>query len=182
MGPSGGLLNGCARVVGPEAHRHRPLHHRADALAQLPGGGRPVVPDRRENPDHVGARHLRNRHLSDARDGVALQAAQPELRMLGGTPARPQLVPDLPGRVREGGRRLDAALLRQRIASLAGQLPVGERLLSGFLESGARFVRRWTQPRLPDGGLAVTIASSLTHVADEGRRESWDGGCAAKSM
>ena len=44
-----------ARVVGPEIHRHGPFHDRADALAQLPGGGRHVVPDRCENADHVGA-------------------------------------------------------------------------------------------------------------------------------
>ena len=48
-----------ARVVGPEVHRHRPPHDRADALAQLPGRGRLVVPDRSENPDPGPARGTR---------------------------------------------------------------------------------------------------------------------------
>ena len=54
--------------------------------------------------------------------------------MLGGAPARPQLVPNLPGRVREGGDRLRPPLLGRGIASLAGQLAVRERPLAGFLQ------------------------------------------------
>ena len=77
-----------ARVVGPKIHRHGPFQDRADALAQLPGRGCLLVPDRSEDPDHVGARHLRNRHLPDVREGVVLHARQPELCMSGGAPAR----------------------------------------------------------------------------------------------
>ena len=109
--------------------------------------------------------------------------------MLGGAPARPQLLPDLPGRVREGGRRLDPPLLRQGIASLAGELPVGERLLAGFLqrdqgestepELGSAAADREALdpapaargPHIEIEALAVTIASGLAHVAHEGRRQ-----------
>ena len=178
-----------AGVVGPEIHRHRPFQYRADALAQLPGGGGPVVPDRSEDADHVRRGHLRNRHVTDAGEGVPFQVAQPELRMLGRAPSRPQLLPNLPGRLREGGQRLRPTLPGQRIASLAGQLPVRERLLSGFLQ---RHQGESAEPELssaaadgealdpaPAAGwphieieaLAVAIAPGVAHGADEGGRE-----------
>ena len=123
-----------ARVVGPKIHRHGPFQHRADALAQLPGRGCLLVPDRSENSDHVGARHLRDRHLPNVREGVVLQARQPELCMSGGAPARPQLLPDRPGGGREAGHRLGPSLLGPGVSPVAGQLPVGERFLARFLE------------------------------------------------
>ena len=110
-----------AGVVGPEIHRHGPFQYSADALAQLPGRGGPVVPDRSKDADHVRGRQLRNWHVTDAGEGVPFQAGQPELRMLGRAPSRPQLLPNLPGRLREGGQRLGPTLPGQRIASLAGQ-------------------------------------------------------------
>ena len=152
-----------AGVVGPEIHRHGPFQYSADALAQLPGRGGPVVPDRSKDADHVRGRQLRNWHVTDAGEGVPFQAGQPELRMLGRAPSRPQLLPNLPGRVREGGQRPGPTLPGQRIASLAGQLPVRERLLPGFLQryqgesaepelsSAATDGEAWIQPRLPVG-------------------------------
>ena len=104
------------RVVRPEIHRHLPLHGHADALMQVPGGGHLLVPDRSENPDHVGARHPRDRHPADSWEGMHLHGAQPQLRMLGRPPARPQLLPDPPCRLREGGHPLGPPLFGKRIA------------------------------------------------------------------
>ena len=151
-----------ARVVGPQIHRHRPLQDRPDALAQFPGGGRLAVPDRSQYPDHVGAGDLRYRHPTDARQGVALEAAPPQLGMPGGAPARPQLLPDLPGRLREGGRRLGAALIGQGISPLPGQLPVGEGLLPGFLQ------RHQGESAEPELGAAATNGEAL-HPAPAAR-------------
>ena len=163
---------------------------RADALAQLPGGRCLLVPDRSEDPDHVRTRHLRNRHLPDVREGVALQTPQPELRMLGGAPARPQLLPDRPGGGHEGGHRLGPSLLGPGVAPVAGQLPVRERLLARFLErdqgesaepelGSAATDREALDPAPAARGphveieaLAVAVASGLAHVADEGRCQS----------
>ena len=49
-----------ARVVGPQLHRHGPFQHRPDTLAHPPGGLRLLVPDGREDLQHVGAGHLRH--------------------------------------------------------------------------------------------------------------------------
>ncbi len=182
-----------AWVVGPKIHRHGPLQDRADTLAQLPGGGRLLVPDRSQNPDHVRARHLRNRHLPDVREDVSFQASQPEPGMQGGAPARSQLLPDRPGGVREGGHRLGPPLLGPGVAPVAGQLPVRERLLARFLE---RDEGETAEPELgsaaPDRealdpapaargphveieSLAVAVASGPVHVADKGRCQSVEG-------
>lgn len=174
-----------ARIVEPKLHRHDSLHHRADTLAP-PRSGCLHVPDGSEYPYHVGAGHLRHRHLADEREGVAFQAAQPDLRVLGVAPAGPQLFLDLHSDLREGRQRLGAALLGQRIAALAGELAIGEGFLARFLE---RNERKSTEPEFgsttangealdptPAAGgpdieikaLSITIPSGLIDVADRG--------------
>ena len=185
-------------VVGPKIHRHGPLKDRTDALAQLPGGGGLLVPDRSENSDHVGARHFRNRHLTDAREGVVLQARQPEPSMPGGAPARPQLLPDRSGGVRERGNRHRLPLSGPGVAPLAGQLPVGERLLARFLErdqgvtteselgsaaTDGEALNPAPAARGPDveiEPLAVAVAPGLIHVADKDRCQGVEGMLAAR--
>ena len=118
--------------------------------------------------------------------------------MLRGAPARPQLVPDLPRRLREGGHRLGPPLLGQEVATVAGQLPVRERLLARFLqrnqgesaepELGSAAPDREAldpppatrRPHVEIEALAVTIAPGLAHVADEGGRERVVGMLAAR--
>ena len=85
-------------------HCYGPFHApRACAGAHAPSPcDRLPVPDGREDLQHVGARHFRDRHLADAREGVAFQAAQPGLRVLAVAPGGPQLVPDLFGGIGKG--------------------------------------------------------------------------------
>ena len=124
---------------------------------------------------------------------MVLQARQPELRMPGGAPARPQLLPDRPGGVREGGHRLGLPLPGPGVAPVAGQLPVGERLLARFRE---RDQGETAEPELgsaaADGealdptpapcgsdveikALTVAVASGLIHIADKDRGQSVEG-------
>ena len=89
------------------------------------------------------------------RQDMALQASQPEPRMQWGAPARSQLLPDRSGGVREGGHRLGPPLLGPGVAPVAGQLPVGERLLSRFLE------RNQGESAEPELGSAATDGEAL---------------------
>ena len=118
--------------------------------------------------------------------------------MLRGAPARPQLVPDLPGRLREGGHRLGPPLLGQEVATVAGQLPVRERLFAGFLQrdegesaepelGSAATDREALNPAPATGGpyieieaVAIAIAPGLAHIADEDGRERVLGMLAAR--
>ena len=116
------MLHGCplrpkdrpdavTRVVHAQLHRHGPLQHRPDALPQPPGGLRLVVPDRREDLQHVGTRYLANQAVSDPWEGVALQACQPALRVPAVAPAGPFLLYHASRGLSEGRRILSPALL-----------------------------------------------------------------------
>ena len=76
-----------ARVVGPQLHGHGPFQHRPDALAHPPGGLRLLVPDGREDLQHVAAGHLRHQSPADPREGVGFQAAKPGARVPGVAPS-----------------------------------------------------------------------------------------------
>ena len=123
-----------AGVVRPDLRRHGPFHDRPDALAELAGGGLLLVPDRSQNPDHVGARHLRDRRLADARKGVARQARHPVVGMPRIAPTGPFLFHDALGSFGKGRLVPGAASLCERITALAGQLAIGARLLAGLGE------------------------------------------------
>ena len=117
-------------VVRPKPHRHRPLHHRPDALAHQPGSRLLVVPDRCQNRQHVGCRYLADRLIAQLRERVDAQAGDPGLRMLGAAPARPLLFQNTGGRLGERGHVPDLVPLGTRIAARARDLAVHECLLS----------------------------------------------------
>ena len=120
---------------------------------------------------------------------MALQAGQPQPGMVGGAPPRTQLISEFLRRLGEGGHRLGPPLLGQGIATVAGHLPVRERLLAGFLQGDQRVsaeaelgsaspYRQALNPapaaRGPDieiEAVPVAVPSRPTHVADEGGRE-----------
>ena len=120
---------------------------------------------------------------------MALQTAQPQPGMVGGAPPRTQLIPEPPRRLGEGRHRLGPPLLGQGVATLAGQLPVRERLLAGLLQRDQRVsaepalgsaapdreaLNPAPAPRGPDieiKAVPVAVSSGPAHVADEGRRE-----------
>ena len=58
-----------------------------DALAHPPGGLRLLVPDGREDLQHVAAGHLRHQSPADPREGVGFQAAKPGARVPGVAPS-----------------------------------------------------------------------------------------------
>ena len=127
-----------ARVVDPELHRHRPLQHRADALPQPPGGVRLRVPDGSEDLQHVGASDLRDRHLPDAREGVPLEGQDPLAAVRPISPAGLLLFYHTRGGFGEARYALPTTLLGKRVAALAGQLAVGQRLFPGLGEGDQR--------------------------------------------
>ena len=127
-----------ARVVDPELHRHRPLQHRTEALAQPPGGLRLRVPDGGEDLQHVGARDLRHRHLPDTREGVPLEGQDPLAAVRPTSPAGALLFHHTRGGFSEARYALRTTLLGKRVAALAGQLAVGQRLLPGLGEGDQR--------------------------------------------
>ena len=122
------------RIIHAHLHRDRPLQHRPDALAHSPSGLRLHVPDRREDLQHVGAVDLRDRPVPDGREGVALKAPQPVVRVPPAAPSALLLLDDAPGRFGKGGNALDAPPLGQRVPAGPGQLAVGEGQLAGFGE------------------------------------------------
>ena len=134
-----------ARVVDPELHRHRPLQHRMDALPQPPGGVRLRVPDGSEDLQHVGARDLRDRHLPDAREGVPLEGQDPLAALRPTSPAGLLLFHNTRGGFGEAWHALRTTLLGKRVAALAGQLTVGQRLLPRL---GERDQRDAAEPEL----------------------------------
>ena len=126
--------------------RHGPFEHRADALAQEPGRRRLDMPDRSEDLEHVAARHLRDRRPPDARKGVAPQARHPDMSLPRVAPPGPLLFHDPLGGLGKCRHPLGAASLGERIAALAGQLPVGPRLLPGL---GERDQSHASEPEVP---------------------------------
>ena len=124
--------NPVARVVDPKLHRYGPFQHRMEALAQLPGGGRLLVPDGSEDPQHVGARDLRHRHLPDPREGIPLEGPDPVAAVRPTSPPGPLLLDHTSSGFGERGYATGAPLLGQRVAARAGELAVGQRLLAGL--------------------------------------------------
>ena len=122
------------RVVDSVLHRDRPLQHRADALAQGPGGLHLDVPQGGEDGQHVGAVDVGDGPGADAREDVAFQAAEPVGRLPGAAPAAPLLLDHGDGGLGEGGHALSAALVGEGVAAGAGELAVGEGLLAGLGE------------------------------------------------
>ena len=76
----------------------------ADALAHASCHVRLRVPDGPERVEDVGARDLRNRLLTQRREGVARQAREPIAAVLGMAPAGLQRGPDPFGGLGEGGQ------------------------------------------------------------------------------
>ena len=108
------------------------------------------MPDRGQDPYHVGARHLRDRHLADPREDVALRlfnqtcACRVERQ-----PGRScfQTLWAVSAKVGiDSARRLSAS----GSPRFAGQLPVRERLLPSFLERDQGVS---TEPELPGGNV-----------------------------
>ena len=127
-----------ARVVDPELHRHRPRQHHADALPQPPGGLCLRVPDGSEDLQHVGASDLRPRYLPDAREGVPLEGQDPLAAVRPTSPAGLFLLHHTRGGFGEARHALRTTLLGKRVAALAGQLTVGQRLFPGLGERDQR--------------------------------------------
>ena len=121
-----------AGVVNAVLHGYGPFQDRTQALAHPPGCGGLLVPDRREDLKHVGARDLRDRHLADAREGEPPQARDPLTGVSRVAPAGPLLFQHTHGGFGEGGDGLAASLLGERVPALAGELAVDERLLPGL--------------------------------------------------
>ena len=118
--------NAATGIVRAVVHRNRPIHHGTDTLAHAPRRMRLHVPDGREDLQHVSARDLGDRLVADAREGVALKAAQPRSAVLRITPSGLLLLDDKRGGSGEGRQGLRAAPRRQGVAARAGQLAVGE--------------------------------------------------------
>ena len=121
-----------AGVVDPVLHGHGPFQDRTQAQAHPPGRLRLPVPDGREDLKHVGAGNLRDRHLADAREGQPPQARQPLAGVFPVAPVALLLFQYTGSSFGEGEDTLGAALLPKWVPALAGQLAVGERLLSGL--------------------------------------------------
>ena len=121
-----------AGVVDPVLHGHGPFQDRTQAQADPPGRLRLPVPDGREDLKHVGTGNLRDRHLADAREGQPPQARQPLAGVFPVAPAGLLLFQHTRGSFGEGGDTLGAALLKERVSALAGELAVDEGLLSGL--------------------------------------------------
>ena len=116
-----------ARVVGPVLHCHGPLHHGADALTHPAGRLRFLVPDGGEHAEDVGARDLGDGALAKPREHEALETGGPVVRVLRIAPSGAFLLQHACGCVGERRDFLGAALLGERVAALACDLPVGER-------------------------------------------------------
>ena len=127
-----------ARIVVAQVQRDRPVQHRADALAHGARRLRLAVPDRCEDLQHVGRVDLGDRPAADAREGVALDAAHPVLRVPPAAPATLLLLEYLPGGVGEGGHLPHAALLVPRVGARAGKPAVGQRQLARLGEGNQR--------------------------------------------
>ena len=123
-----------ARIVGPVFHRHSPFQRRPDPPTQVARQGRLDVPDRSEDLQHVGTRHIRDRHLADARKGIAPQARHPLIGWPRIPPAGPLLFHHGRGSLGEARHASGEAFLGERVAALAGHLPVRQRLLPGLGE------------------------------------------------
>ena len=178
-----------ARVVVAVVQPHGVLHDRADTLANPPGRRRPLVPDLAERLDHVGARHLGDGQLAEAREREPFHARQPVLAVLGVAPAGPHLRQDRLGGGGEGGHAFEAALLGERIAARAGEPAVGEGLGAGVLERDEREAAEPEfaataaddEPLYPAArtgrlhvevqAVAIAVPAGLCYVADEGGRE-----------
>ena len=117
-------------VVRPKPHRHRPLHHRPDALAHPPGSHPLVVPDRCQHRQNVGCRYLANRSMAELWERIDAYAGDPVLRMPGAAPARPQLFQNTGGRLGERGHVPHLVPLGTRITARARNLAVHERRLA----------------------------------------------------
>ena len=177
------------RIVVPELHCHGPLHHGADPVAHAPRRLRPEVPDPPERLDHVGARHVTDGNLADVREREPRETRLPVVGVPRTAPAGPHVGPDPFGGVGERGPAPGAALVGEGIASGAGELAVGERLLAGFLERDERETAESefaasaadgdplhpaSAARRPDievQAMSIAVASGLGDVSDEGGGE-----------
>ena len=96
------------------------------------------VPDGSEDLQHVGASDLRDRHLPDAREGVPLEGQDPLAAVRPISPAGLLLFYHTRGGFGEARYALPTTLLGKRVAALAGQLTVGQRLFPGLGEGDQR--------------------------------------------
>ena len=88
------------------------------------------MPDRREDVQHLGARHIRNGPRADPEKGVALEAGQPALRVPAAAPAGPFLLQHTPRGLGERRHTLQSAFFGNGIAARARHPAVDQRLLA----------------------------------------------------
>ena len=119
-----------ARIVRTIVHGDGPLHHGMDALLDAPRRLPLHVPDRGEDLQHVGARHLGDRPATDAWEDVAFQTPPPRRGVRGMTPPALLLLHHAHCCGGEGWHILRAALVGQRVTAGPGELAVGARLLA----------------------------------------------------
>ena len=127
-----------ARVVDPKLHRHGPFQHRANALTEPSGRLRLRVPDGSEDLQHIGASDLRHRHLPDTWEGVPLEGQDPLAAVRPTSLAGLLLFHHMCGGFGEAWHALRTTFLCERVATLAGQLAVGQRLLPSLGERDQR--------------------------------------------
>ena len=126
------------RVVDPQLHRHGPFQHRANALTEPSGRLRLRVPDGSEDLQHIGARDLRHRHLPDTWEGVPLEGQDPLAAVRPTSLAGLLLFHHMCGGFGEAWHALRTTFLCERVATLAGQLAVGQGLLPSLGERDQR--------------------------------------------
>ena len=175
-----------ARVVRSPVHGDGPFQHGADAVANDPGRRRVRVPDGCEDLEHVGARHLGDRHPPDPWEDVNLEAAIPVPRHCRVAPSGALLLDDALSGLGEGGNARRTPLLGQRIAARAGKLAVGQRLLPrlgeqdqlGVAESELTLAAPDHEPLnpTPGSGLLDVKVETVAIAVPAGRCRAHEGG------
>ena len=85
------------------------------------------MPDRSEDCQDLGRRHLGHRQRPDARERIGAQTARPVPRVLGISPAGALLLQHHGGGLLDRGHALAVALLGQWVPASPGPLAVRER-------------------------------------------------------
>ena len=96
------------------------------------------VPDGSEDLQHIGASDLRHRHLPDTREGIPLEGQHPLAAVRPTSLAGLLLFHHMCGGFGEAWHALRTTFLCERVATLAGQLAVGQRLLPSLGERDQR--------------------------------------------
>ena len=124
------------------------------------------MPDGPERVEDIGARDLRNRLLTQRREGVARQTREPIAAVLGMAPAGLQLGPDPFGGLGRRWAFLGTAFLGERVPAGAGGPAVGAGLLErdDWEAADAEFAAAdgdSLNPAAAAGGLNVRIQAGV---------------------